>query len=243
MKKFTKLIPAFCMLLISAMLMGTSTFAWFSMNTTVTANGMKIKAKSDSASLVINEGTTFDKSGTAYTATASSDVTLLPVAHGTVTNSNGTPSEITDKADMTDPTKWYYAYANDNTTSTAKDKTAVTCTGLTNYIAKTSFSIGLNDKSADTAKGTNLGVSKVQITTNAGIKVVVVCGTNIFTFDATNNGVVSDKVLANEVTKTGVVVDVYYFIDGNSTEVYTNNLSSLTGQIELEFSIAGVTNN
>lgn len=40
MKKFSKLIPAFCMLLISAMLMGTSTFAWFSMNTQVTATGI-----------------------------------------------------------------------------------------------------------------------------------------------------------------------------------------------------------
>ena len=39
-----KLIPAMCLLLVSAVLMGTSTFAWFTMNTTVTASGMKVNA-------------------------------------------------------------------------------------------------------------------------------------------------------------------------------------------------------
>ena len=33
-----------CLLLVSAVLMGTSTFAWFTMNTTVTASGMKVNA-------------------------------------------------------------------------------------------------------------------------------------------------------------------------------------------------------
>ena len=56
MKKFKKLIPALCMLLISAVLMGTSTYAWFSMNTKVTATGMEVHAKSDSQFLQIVAG-------------------------------------------------------------------------------------------------------------------------------------------------------------------------------------------
>ena len=44
MKKFRKLVPALCMLLVSAVLMGTSTYAWFSMNRTVDASGMQISA-------------------------------------------------------------------------------------------------------------------------------------------------------------------------------------------------------
>lgn len=40
-----KMIPAVIMLLISAMLVGTSTYAWFSMNKTVTVTGMTVKAK------------------------------------------------------------------------------------------------------------------------------------------------------------------------------------------------------
>lgn len=39
-----KLIPAMCMLLVAALLLGTSTFAWFSMNANVTADGLEIKA-------------------------------------------------------------------------------------------------------------------------------------------------------------------------------------------------------
>lgn len=42
-----KLIPAISMLLVAACLLGSSTFAWFSMNTTVTATGMQVKAKSE----------------------------------------------------------------------------------------------------------------------------------------------------------------------------------------------------
>lgn len=45
MKKFKKLIPALCMLLVSSVMLGTTTFAWFSMNRTVTATGMAIKAE------------------------------------------------------------------------------------------------------------------------------------------------------------------------------------------------------
>lgn len=45
MKKFKKLIPALCMLLVSAVMLGSTTFAWFSMNNTVTATGMEIKAE------------------------------------------------------------------------------------------------------------------------------------------------------------------------------------------------------
>jgi len=45
MKKFKKLIPAIALLLISAVLMSTASYAWFSMNTKVTVTGMQVKTK------------------------------------------------------------------------------------------------------------------------------------------------------------------------------------------------------
>ena len=54
--KFKKLIPALCMLLVAAVLMGTSTFAWFSMNDQVTATGMQVVVKSDNTYLLIGTG-------------------------------------------------------------------------------------------------------------------------------------------------------------------------------------------
>ena len=52
MKLSRRLIPAFAMLLVSAVLMSTASFAWFSINSDVTATGMSITATADS-SLVI----------------------------------------------------------------------------------------------------------------------------------------------------------------------------------------------
>lgn len=77
MKKFRKLIPALCLLLISAMMLGTSTFAWFSMNTQVTATGMEVKATAEDGILISNadKNTWTDKS-TAKVTTA----TLVPTS-------------------------------------------------------------------------------------------------------------------------------------------------------------------
>lgn len=47
MKKFKKLIPAFCAMLVSAAMLGTSTYAWFSVNKKVEANGMSVTATAD----------------------------------------------------------------------------------------------------------------------------------------------------------------------------------------------------
>ncbi len=49
MKNMRKLIPALCLLLVSAMMLGTSTFAWFSMNNKVTVTGMEVKTKVSSS--------------------------------------------------------------------------------------------------------------------------------------------------------------------------------------------------
>ena len=54
MKHTKKLIPAIGMLLLSACMLVTSTFAWFSMNTSVTATGMTVNAVGDQVFLQIN---------------------------------------------------------------------------------------------------------------------------------------------------------------------------------------------
>ncbi|MBR4769390.1 MAG: hypothetical protein IK090_00495 [Clostridia bacterium] len=51
-----KIIPALALLLVSAVLLATSSFAWFSMNTTVTVTGMEVKTKV-SSNLQIKEDT------------------------------------------------------------------------------------------------------------------------------------------------------------------------------------------
>lgn len=65
-----KLIPAFVMLLISAMLLSTATYAWFSMNRNVEATNMEVKAIADQG-LLINEVATATDSHWDDTATTS----------------------------------------------------------------------------------------------------------------------------------------------------------------------------
>jgi len=72
MKQYRKLIPALCMLLVAAIMMGTSTFAWFSMNTQVTATGMQVKAVAEDGILISNSAkTSWTNEATATVTTAS----------------------------------------------------------------------------------------------------------------------------------------------------------------------------
>ena len=54
-----KLIPSFAMLLITAILLTTSTYAWFSMNTRVSATNMQVKAVAEQG-ILINEIATYN---------------------------------------------------------------------------------------------------------------------------------------------------------------------------------------
>ena len=54
MKATRKLIPAIAMLLISAVMMSTATFAWFSTNAQVSATGLKISAVAKNTFLTIS---------------------------------------------------------------------------------------------------------------------------------------------------------------------------------------------
>ena len=87
-----KLIPALCMLLIAATLMGTSTFAWFSMNTQVTATGMQVKAQAEGGIVISNSSkATWSSEATAQVTSAA----LYPTSHAA------------------NDTKWYHNKSND----------------------------------------------------------------------------------------------------------------------------------
>ena len=50
-------IGAIAMVLVAAIAMGSSTYAWFAMNTQVTATGMKVKAVAEGGIVIKNSGT------------------------------------------------------------------------------------------------------------------------------------------------------------------------------------------
>ena len=88
MKKFMKLIPALAMLLIATTLVSTATFAWFSMNDTVQATNMQVRAVAERG-LLINE---VDEKTSAYwdeSATAAQTGDTLSLLYPSSTT-NGT---------------------------------------------------------------------------------------------------------------------------------------------------------
>ena len=75
MKKTLKLIPALAMLLVSAILVSTSTYAWFSMNNKVTVTGMTIRTEVNNNLLIapaVNDSVAATKNGPVATMPAAS---------------------------------------------------------------------------------------------------------------------------------------------------------------------------
>ena len=129
MRKFTtKLLMSIIAVAFAFVALGTSTFAWFSMNTQVTVTGMQIGAKSDNTYLLIgNEYTTDDATTIAAIKDADENVNIAfdPIAAATVLPSkpleaseigegklfaDGTP--VTDYASAAAYANWYTAYNN-----------------------------------------------------------------------------------------------------------------------------------
>lgn len=87
MKKFKKLIPAFCAMLVSAAMLGTSTYAWFSVNKKVEANGMSVTARANTQYFVVKDSLT----GGAFSSDSGADnisVNLTTPAVGGIKNGN-----------------------------------------------------------------------------------------------------------------------------------------------------------
>lgn len=119
-----KLIPALAMLLVAAALMGTSTFAWFSANKTVTAQGMSVKAVSDGGLVIASY-----KAGEAAPADADY-VTAANVAWSNAMVTTGTgENAVTTYAASVKPTSFSYTTTDaGNGTTTHSEPKWVTAT-------------------------------------------------------------------------------------------------------------------
>ena len=231
MKNTRKLIPALAMLLISAVLMSTASFAWFSMNEQVTATGMEITAQSDNVWLAINEGASFDATKAVTVFTSQSTATLYPVAlKDSVDLTAGIPS-----GGMYQASLWYYAYSNNAASSAATTgQKAIDQSNLGAYVASETFSIGLSDISTVTSVD-DLRLKSVTLPANTGISIVIVCGDYVYNITESNANY--NKIIADVVTDAGVTVTVYYYINGEDTNVTTNNIANLTGSVDLIFTV------
>ena len=103
---------AIAMVLVAAVALGSSTYAWFVSNNNVTANTSSISAQSNAPFLVINAGSavTTSTTSTDATATPNQDKALFPV-------------QMVKAEDNASAFQWESAYAEASTSADEKDKT------------------------------------------------------------------------------------------------------------------------
>lgn len=265
--KMKKLIPALAMLLVSAILLGTSTYAWFSMNTTVTATGMQIKAVSDDTYLLISATNTtagaiqtensteadvsadyltvpeiFPASPALTAAEAGYLTTAGKKVDGTAITTAGVQVDNAAKAETV--TNWFTAKAIDPTAATIKTDTARQLISFTDYAIIDDFYLTVAAGSNDAY---DLTVTSTITQAGAGadvsaVKYLIVTDDGGYAAISTaNNGTpVSIKGSNTALTDSTVRhVTIYIYYDGDETPVYTNNIANLTGAtIDLQFDVS-----
>lgn len=268
MKKFKKLIPALCMLLISAVLMGTSTYAWFSMNKSVTATGMQVVAKSDATYLLIgsqNDASAI-QTGNAKTielTVNNNDAKVLPCAPaldatevGYLTTNGKTTAgvaittagvKVENATTAGAFTNWYTANALTSDNAAIDTTTARQLTGFNGYvIQKTVYlTVAAGANAANNLKVSATIAQKGNGEDVSAAKVLVVTSNGGFAvLSSTNNSNVDIKGSNTNLTDTTVLtVNIYIYYDGNDTNVFTNNTADLTGAtIDLTFDVDVVAN-
>jgi hypothetical protein len=238
-----KLIPALAMLLVAAALMGTSTYAWFSAGTTVTADGMKIKATSSGGLAIATSST---KNATLTDANFTS--TTANVASATAWN-NGTTTVSPVSTDGND--KWFTAksaaaddYRADSTgynnflsdsLSTAAGKTGV------GYFHHSQVYVKTLNQNAVTGNTANLYVSQVTVSQGSGgneledaLRVAFKCGNNWVVFapnradartEPAGNHVAVDSTDSSKFVSVAYGTELVYGTVGTSTNALLANLT------------------
>lgn len=256
MKKFKKLIPALCMLLVSAVMLGGTTFAWFSMNTTVKATDMQVTAKSNATYLLISDSSTKTGATTTLTdtvvanyeySTQNADKKVYPVKYFKNATETSTIGSVQlkdasgyDSSTWLGDNKWFTAN-NGNATSANDDVKNIKAVEISNYdyILKYTVYLTLSKDSADISEKVKVTYSATGA--DASVKsVVVIDGEYLEVASGSSTATTTNEVnIKNNAT---VEVFIYVYIDGDSANVNSNYLNSgtdLKGNVSIQFDLAG----
>lgn len=245
MKKFKKLIPAFCAMLLSACMLGTTTYAWFSVNKTVTATGLSVTAQANTQYFVISNTTTFTsntiKLTEGYDKVGGMEGKVYPAAFGKVTKTEGS-----NQASVTAGIEnaWWTANVNKHDSILVGDimtpvelvaGTSNVYDYNTNYFIGYVFYLGLDknsdafkgqlqfkvDSQADVAKAAKVAAVKfeqVGVSGTPNVQIVQAEGKDNYKTSANQTEFYELSSMNNSgIAEKYVKVTVYVFIDGNNT--------------------------
>lgn len=213
-------------LLIAVAITATSTYAWFVVNTEVTASNMQVEVKSDTTYLVISSSSTLG-TDVALPLTAS-NAKVLPVMY--------------DQADSSEGIKWKTNVGTAYDDGTAKNATytPVSSENLEKYYIKYTFYVGLTPTTAEAASNLKVKSMTVEKATSEGkdtflpaVSALVVCEggqtldyENISGIDAAGYSA-KGALLPSLALNTSVQIDVYVYINGDNAEVKSSNAANL----------------
>lgn len=248
-----QLLAAIAMVLVSAISLGSSTFAWFITNKQVKATVSQISAKSNAAFLNIKYGeTAVDSNLTADVATLNS-TELYPAQWAKHKFENSAPVFTdTNKTAVEEGTTYQFETATAKTVdASTMDLTTLRIVGDPDTAVSSQYAVSntFNVSSKDT-DFTNLKVRTATMSIasgdneefNSALRVLVKCGDNWVLVSST--GIVSSSsattgLLAESVTHgKDTAVTMYVFYDGSDSHIRTNNLTNLgkaSARIVVEF--------
>lgn len=252
-----KLMSAIGMLTVSAAMLVSSTFAWFSMNKTVTASTSQIQATAANPYLLISEteNGTFDEAADAMVLDPTADtqlklVTPLNVASNVAYKATASASQTTTPSTFTtaDTVLWGTTTSTNPAEVQASNVTTlVAADDLDEYVQVSELWFKVKDNGANTVAGTNLKCTK--ITFSDGTNTIAASGRVLMVGDSGRYqlfNLVDGEVTASTshsttdalydtVTTTAEKVTVYFYFDGTAATSYTNiatDLSSVSATYE-----------
>lgn len=248
-KNKAKLLSAVGMLTVSAAMLVSSTFAWFSMNKEVRAQTMSISAKSDSTFLLISKTNTSasdiqtEKNTLVDNlADAADKTTLIPSTPAVeadlttyATKLDGA-SAITDRDTAAVESNWWTANSDDpgDATNHTINVEKLTSTNFSDYVIKKTVYLTVA-KGANNANNLSITPTFAKTGTNdqtdyTGVKVLVATSDGGFatlTKDSTKTDIKGSNTALTDTTV--LTVDLYIYYDGKDSTVYSNNYDKLAG--------------
>ena len=265
------LVTSILMLLLTVFALSTSTYAWFSMNTKVTATGMQVVAKTDDTFLLISStNTTADAIQTENAITTALTVSdndaklyasapCTTEAQVTALNTAGLKVDgtdiATDAVQVNTPataaavTNWYTAKAAANNAAAVKTGTERQLKEFTGYVIQRTvyLTVAVGANPAENLTVTPTFAQKGNGDDLTAAKVIVTTSDGGFkVLSSANNGVAQDIKGSNTALtdSTVLTVNIYIYYDGNDSKVFTNNAANLTGAtISLAFDVTAKTTN
>lgn len=231
------------MVLVTAVALGSATFAWFVTNSSVKATTSSISAQSNASYMTFKYNASAVGADSTFDVATDADVKLYPATFGEQENSTKGKFMTGFGASVTDGTlnSQLSLVGDAGTPEEAVNKEFAKKN--TFYISSRGQNLSnlkidsVEAKSAD-GKDTDLSTTSA---INSALRLLVMCGDRWVVLDkdgtfklgsdgiTTSKGVLADTVTADADTK----IDIYVFFEGSDANVYTNNLKRLTNSSKL----------